>query len=517
MSSAIVVVDARATSWAPMGRLMKKKKCTRWRRPRAGRASTPVTTRAGATTDDDDIVLGVYVNASASQARAAPVNAKTGAFERAGAATRLGEATPSGVAAAVRELVESLEWEGRLGISLPGLVTRVDGDSSGRETMARVDIEAATRAATGCETSASSGAEAFGAAELRYGAGVGLSASEKSDLVMFCMAGRRFSASLYDDGTIVKNFAPVVEAWRDDAETTNEDAFADVVSACLIELEDKYMPNVIILSGEDGDDAGALVKRLSCKTKVVAGTLGVVAGVKGAAALAREQIRTRDIEIYVRDVIGTTTGVSPQFVTEEQLRDVFDKFDTSENGVLELSELVDATAALNVDVDDGRRLLDSLDYDGNGVVSFEEWARWWRAAVSSERVTKVVSKDEWSRVLRWERNRLVCLEVGFTFCRPCKAFAKKYEKIADDFPGVKFVFMNGNENGSTTRLARDELGVKTTPSFFLFRSGERVHFHSGGNEERLRAAINRHATDEEWPAALGARPAITSDDSYANM
>ena len=137
--------------------------------------------------------------------------------------------------------------------------------------------------------------------------------------------------------------------------------------------------------------------------------------------------------------------------------------------------------------------------------------------MSSERVTKVVSKDEWSRVLRWERNRLVCLEVGFTFCRPCKAFAKKYEKIADDFPGVKFVFMNGNENGSTTRLARDELGVKTTPSFFLFRSGERVHFHSGGNEERLRAAINRHATDEEWPAALGARPAITSDDSYANM
>ena len=41
------------------------------------------------------------------------------------------------------------------------------------------------------------------------------------------------------------------------------------------------------------------------------------------------------------------------------------------------------------------------------------------------------------------------------------------------------------ENGSTTVLARDVLGIKTTPSFFLFRFGERLHFHSGAKEERL--------------------------------
>ena len=54
--------------------------------------------------------------------------------------------------------------------------------------------------------------------------------------------------------------------------------------------------------------------------------------------------------------------------------------------------------------------------------------------------------------------------------------------------------------------------------FFLFRSGERLHFHSGAKEERLRNAINRHIRDEEWPTALlGDRPPVISEEEEARL
>lgn len=486
--------------------------------------------RALASDADADEILGVYVTASAEDIRAAPVRASDGTFLRAGASTKLEAATASGVAAAVKRLVEQMEWTGAIGISLPGLVTRVEGErgDGARGTMARTDIERAVKQATGCETSISSGAEACGAAELAYGAGVELSGGEAKGLVMFCMIGGRFSTSLYDGGKVVKNFAgeklsdgdgdvsgistlPDIGGANDTDEAWA--AFGERVREYLSELERKYKPDVIILGGKAGQNADKIMDKLTAlNTKVVPGTLGFVAGVKGAALLAKQQIGLRETLAQVREAVGVQTGVSPQFVSDEQLKSVFDTFDTSKNGVLELNELVDATLALNVKVNDVQSLMDSLDLDANGVVTFDEWCRWWKSEVSTEAVTTIVSQDEWRRVLKMESKRLICLEVGFTFCRPCKAFARKYHQIAEQFPSVKFVYMNGNENGSTTILARDDLGVKSTPSFFLFRAGEKLHFHSGAKEERLRNAINRHMRDGEWPALAGPRPPVISED-----
>jgi len=98
--------------------------------------------RRGAVTaavkDEDDaseVVLGVYVNASAEDLRAAPVDARTGEFAKAGASTKLEARTARGIAEAVAKLVGTLEWRGRVGVSLPGLLTRVEGEveTRGRE------------------------------------------------------------------------------------------------------------------------------------------------------------------------------------------------------------------------------------------------------------------------------------------------------------------------------------------------------------------------------------------------
>jgi len=474
-------------------------------------------------------ILGVYVTADGADARAAPVNANTGAFVKAGVSVKMAKnALAEDVANAVKSLCESLEWRGRVGVSLSGMISRVEGERGNEGAMSREEVERKVRAATGLDVAVMSGAEACGFGELKFG-----SAASRSDgLVMFCMVGGRFSTSLYDDGVIVKNFAgeKVVGSWADgervapipvigDVGDTEEAwaAYASRVDKYILELEAKYAPDLIVLGGKAGQAGDKMLPRLTCKTKVVAGSLGFVAGVKGAAALGAQLLDVKSTLLQVRNAIGKQTGVSPQYVTDAQLKKVFDKFDTSGDGVLEIGELAAATAALGVKSLDVQGLMNELDSDNNGTVSFDEWKRWWKANVSVETVTHIVSQEEWHDIMDAEGDRLICLEVGFTFCRPCKAFTKKFNQIAEEFSTVRFITVYGNENGSTTILARDELGVKSTPSFYLFRSGEKLHFHSGAKEERLRNALNRHLRDDEWPAGAGARPPKLTEEEEAAL
>jgi hypothetical protein len=74
--------------------------------------------------------------------------------------------------------------------------------------------------------------------------------------------------------------------------------------------------------------------------------------------------------------------------------------------------------------------------------------------------------------------------------------------------------VNGNENRSCTALARDTLGVRSTPAFYFFRAGPPaagapqgvrppVDSHTGANEQRLRDAVTRLLS----PPAAGAEAA----------
>lgn len=474
-------------------------------------------------------ILGVYITANAADIRAAPVDSRTGGFVKAGASTKLqANATADDVATAVKSLCESLEWRGRVGVSLSGMITRVEGEIAKAGAMSRDEVERKVHAATGLDVAVMSGAEACGFAELKFGGGVDVA----SGLVMFCMVGGRFSTSLYDDGVIVKNFAgeKVVDSWSDGerlapipevgtASDTEEAwaAYAARVDKYILELEAKYTPNAIVLGGKAGQAADKILPRLTCKTSVVPGTLGFVAGVKGAAALGVQLLDVKATLLQVRNAIGKQSGVSPQSLTDEQLQKVFNKFDTSGDGLLEINELAAATKALGVKALDVQGLMNELDSDNNGVVSFEEWRSWWKKNVNVDTVTHIVSQEEWHEVMETEGDRLICLEVGFTFCRPCKAFTKKFNQIAEEFPTVRFITVYGNENGSTTVLARDELGVKSTPSFYLFRDSQKVHFHSGAKEERLRNALNRHLRDDEWPASAGERPPKLTEEEEAAL
>ena len=88
------------------------------------------------------------------------------------------------------------------------------------------------------------------------------------------------------------------------------------------------------------------------------------------------------------------------------------------------------------------------------------------------------------------QSRLVVLQVGFTYCKPCKGFAGAYRAYAQQFSDARFIKINGNENKDMIHLARDRLKVKSTPTFYFFRNGELVSSHSTANRDLFAEAIS---------------------------
>ena len=93
--------------------------------------------------------------------------------------------------------------------------------------------------------------------------------------------------------------------------------------------------------------------------------------------------------------------------------------------------------------------------------------------------------------------QLTVLMVGVTYCKPCKAFSKKYGDFAARFSDARFIKVFGNENKDMTTLCRDELKVKSTPTFYFFRDDQQVHMHTGANAGKFEKFILEEAREGE--------------------
>lgn len=105
------------------------------------------------------------------------------------------------------------------------------------------------------------------------------------------------------------------------------------------------------------------------------------------------------------------------------------------------------------------------------------------------KVTQVHSEEDFDSCFR-QSSGLVVLEVTASWCRACRAFARKYERLAEDYGQVAFLKVVGNENSSTHHLVMERLKVKGIPAFFFFRNGEVVHTQRGGKDAELRQLLN---------------------------
>eukprot|EP00793_Prasinoderma_coloniale_P003065 PRCOL_00006532-RA len=468
---------------------------------------------------DGDGVLGCYAygNGDDIGLRAAIVDPATGEFLRAGASSPLESTEPEDIARAVKKIADTFEWNGLIGLGLPGVVTREDvkaDDSSPR--LGRLALEEQLHALTGRDIMVMTGAEANGYADVAFGA----VSNDTPELVLVVTLGRGIGAALFEHGMLVRNLYKhhITREWQDerwssaalpDADTPEGDAawgaYGERVDAFVAELAAFMKPDAIVISGSAAASFDKWKSGLTTSVPVAASEMGIVAGVKGSAYGANMQRTTLQELVELRAALGrrVTEETSGGRDFDEVLHEMFDEIDADGNGYLDVAEIQAAASRVGIKLTETEAEALVLELDTDTLhrvgISYEEFVEWYRTTKLYEagEVQQLMSADDFESALAQEMQsgRLVCLEVGFTFCRPCKAFKPKYERIAKTMANTRMLFVNGNENSSTVELCRDTLKVRSSPSFFFFRDGKEVHRHTGANEERLKDFLDAFEAD----------------------
>jgi len=485
--------------------------------------------------NDTANVLGIYTYGLGDGLRAAPIDVDTGRFLVPGHSVRLKSHDFPTLIAAIDELILKFQWKGAIGLGLPGLLARRDQTASewlpdnmknGDNTPSRRskwEFEEELKTACNHNVVVMSGAEANGFGEMRYGAGKNL-----KGLVVMVTLGRGFGAAMYDDGVLVKNISNVLldelwswdlPIWKDanipDEDDPSErwDAWGERVVTYLKKLEGFCQPDHIIIggSGTKGKKYDLLEPRLKeIKTPLHKCELGPVCGVKGAAVGAKEELRLRSDLAAMRAAIGKRQAVSPTMMTESDIKKAFELFDNDGNGELDAREVADAmfTIGMRMTKDEIKELVFQMDTDNSGSVSFSEFKMFWNDLVRASDVTLLHTLAEYENIISEESTsgRLVVLEVGFTYCKPCRAFEPTYHKFATQFKDARFLRINGNDNQEMVRLGRDILKVKSSPSFYLFRNGEQTFKFTGAKSDKFEDAILQNLRPGEAGYIAGYEP-----------
>lgn len=202
-------------------------------------------------------------------------------------------ASPDAVAGAVAEVVAHFDWQGPVGVTLPGVVTE-----GVMRTAANIDkgwigtdvYDLFSRHLGGRKIAALNDADAAGLAEDRFGAG-----RDVTGVVMLLTFGTGIGSALMVDGTLVPNtelghlMVGGKEAEHQASSKVKEDndlsyeAWAAKVSDVLVAYENLFWPKLFIAGGGISRKAHKWVPLLTNRTPVVPATLRNSAGIVGAA------------------------------------------------------------------------------------------------------------------------------------------------------------------------------------------------------------------------------------------
>jgi len=213
--------------------------------------------------------------------------------------------------------------------------------------------------------------------------------------------------------------------------------------------------------------------------------------VSGVALCAVVELETTQVLRSMETVLNGDHAL--HLLSDAQLHVIFDKMDASGTGFVEVSNLRGALQLLGIqrEVSD---LAEELDDAHTGQASFDSFLRWWRREVRRARVVRVTSADAWKAMLQTTPPEgygdLIILEITFTFCRSCRKFDKTFQKMAETYSNVRFCQFVANATIGGMDFCTKELGVKTSPAFFVFRrGGELLGQWSGANTVRFEAKL----------------------------
>jgi polyphosphate glucokinase len=240
-------------------------------------------------------VLGIDIGGTGI--KAAPVETDTGELmaDRQKLATPQ-PATPDAVEQIVRDLVKDFSWTGPAGITFPGVVTKgvIQTAANVDHSWIGVDAVKTFGASTQLQVTMINDADAAGVAEMRFGAGKGITGT-----VLMLTLGTGIGSALFIDGLLVPNteFGHVQIRGKDAEKRASDHAreehdlswgsWAGRVDEYLEHMEALLSPDLIIIGGgvsRKSDKFLPLLKGL--RAKVVAATLQNDAGIVGAALAA---------------------------------------------------------------------------------------------------------------------------------------------------------------------------------------------------------------------------------------
>ena len=242
--------------------------------------------------------LGLGIDIGGSGMKAAIVDLETGelASERIRIPTPQ-PATPVAMADVAAELVRRHGWTGSIGVGFPGIVRHgvVHSAANIDDSWISVDADAVFTAACGVDVAMVNDADAAGLAEIRWGAGNGV-----TGVVLVLTFGTGIGSGLFIDGTLVPNTElGHLELDGRDAESYAAASvreregigwkeWAPRVERYLRHVEMLFSPDLFIVGGGASKAADRWLPRISVDTPIVAAAMANNAGIAGAALVARQ-------------------------------------------------------------------------------------------------------------------------------------------------------------------------------------------------------------------------------------
>ena len=206
---------------------------------------------------------------------------------------------PEPVYDVVARIVDSFGWEGRIGVTYPGVVKSGVARTAANVDKSWLDTHLAEGLASRIPGTVQTlnDADAAGIAEMRYGAG-----RDKRGVVLMLTFGTGIGSALFTDGVLVPNteFGHIevdgedgekrASAAAKDREDLSYPRWAKRVDRYLDVLEAAVWPDLVIVGGGVSKKAHKWVPLLSTRTPVVPAQLLNDAGIVGAALAAEERI-----------------------------------------------------------------------------------------------------------------------------------------------------------------------------------------------------------------------------------